>query len=84
MILPTKGISPERSLIAIGSFVLSNIEPPRSPSEVWHSYNQSGPRSYVTYDWFCLAISLLFAMGLVEMSGDLLGRRAADADSAID
>lgn len=84
MILPTKGISPERSLIAIGSFVLANAESPRSPSEIWHSYVRSGPRSYVTYEWFCLAVSLLFAMDLVEMSGDLLERRHASADPTVD
>lgn len=84
MILPTKGISPERSLIAIGSFVLANIDAPRSPSELWHSYNHQTTSGYVAYEWFCLTFSLLYAMDLVEMSGGLLKRRERSANSTVE
>lgn len=74
MILPSKGISRERSLIGIGSFILANIDTPRSSSELWHSYNKDQSSGYISFEWFCLAISLLFSMGLVDVIGGLLGR----------
>ncbi|MGJ9406342.1 ABC-three component system middle component 6 [Nesterenkonia aurantiaca] len=81
MILPTKGIAPERSLIAVGSLVLENLDTARSPSELWHLCNVQEESSYIAYEWFCLAISLLYAMGLVDKSNGLLERSVSGETS---
>ena len=67
VILPTKGITPDRSLIAIGSFVLVSLKSERSVVQLWQEYNEKHSSSYVSYDWFCLATSFLYSLGLVEL-----------------
>ena len=76
MILPTKGISPDRSLVAMGSHVLDELdfEEGRSSVELWHSCNRRPGSAYVGYDWFCLALSLLYSLGLIGLRDGLIRR----------
>ena len=71
MILPTKGISPERSLLGIGAEVLDILKRPMSISEVWTIYKRRtnrGRQNFVSFDWFILALDLLYAIGAVSLS----------------
>ena len=73
MILPTKGISPERSLLGIGAEILDIIKRPMSVSEVWTIYKRRtnrGQRDFVSFDWFILTLDLLYAMGAVSLSSN--------------
>ncbi len=70
MLLPTKGVSPERALLTIGSEILENLRNPKSISALWESFNDSPSRdsgtTRITFDWFALAVSTLYAIKLIE------------------
>jgi hypothetical protein len=73
MILPTKGISPKRSLLGIGAEVLAILKHPMSVSEVWTIYKRRtnrGQREFVSFDWFILTLDLLYAIGAVSLNSN--------------
>ena len=67
MILPTKHLPEERSLIGIGGEVLGLLNEKKTVSALWnefkHSYLERG--ATVTFDWFVLALDLLFMMNVI-------------------
>lgn len=81
MILPTKHLSGRRALIGLGAQVLSLLKAPKTFSRLWDEFkikerdsdrgagessrNLRAPS--VTYDWFVLALDLLFAFGIIEL-----------------
>lgn len=69
MILPTKGITPDRSLLGIGCDLLDLISEPVGVSTLWVRYTKYRKRrcfdAPVTFDWFALALDLLFILGAV-------------------
>ncbi|NUL18074.1 hypothetical protein HUN27_14590 [Agrobacterium tumefaciens] len=69
MILPTKFLPAERSLISVGGEILSVLrEGPRSVSELWERFRSDSKRKYpLSYDWFVLALTLLYALDSVEL-----------------
>lgn len=76
MILPGKHIPVHRSLSGIGANILRELDAPQSVSETWarvRDYNgkKTGP---ITFDWFVLTISWLFAISAVEYKDGLLVR----------
>ncbi|GMV42241.1 MAG: hypothetical protein AMXMBFR64_39570 [Myxococcales bacterium] len=75
MILPTKGIAPDQALLAIGAKLLGHIDEPKTVSRLWADFGsaQAGS-SGVSFDWFVLALDLLFLLGLVELVGGRLHR----------
>jgi hypothetical protein len=75
MILPTKFLPAERSLIFIGGEALREIKDgPRTVSEVWEGVRASKRASgiLIGFDWFTLALTLLFVTGMVEIRDGLL------------
>ena len=71
MILPSKTITPERSLIAIGSLVLELLrKSPLTVTSVWtefhtdESFPQPNPTSF---EWFVLSLDMLYALGAIEL-----------------
>ena len=64
MILPTKHIRPERALLTIGAEVLGCLREPMTVSRVWDELRnrrgETSEPSAITYDWFILALDLLF------------------------
>ncbi|MEG3634254.1 ABC-three component system middle component 6 [Micromonospora palythoicola] len=84
MITPTKGIAPQRSLLAVGAQVLSVLEgQPLSVSQTWSRLRRwrasNGHLSPVPFWWYVLSLDVLFSLGLVEFDGELLVRRNARA-----
>lgn len=79
MLLPTKGVSSDRALITIGSDLLEELRDPMSVSALWERFNvrerSTSRGSRVTFDWFTLALSALYAMNLIDTSSDGLVRR---------
>jgi len=73
MLLPTKGISPQRALLTVGAGLLSLLDSPTTVSGLWERYSQSirsSDRSAkVTFDWFAMALSMLFAIQAVAWTG---------------
>ena len=70
MILPTKHLRPERSLLAISGEVVSILDEAKTVSRVWEEFSKSRSRAShrapVSYDWFVLSLDLLFILGVVE------------------
>ena len=74
MILPSKHLSERRALISVGSLILAELESPRSVSELWEKVragrNDDDDRSAISFDWFTLAVTFLFAIQAVELQED--------------
>jgi hypothetical protein len=80
MILPTKRLSIESSLLGLGADVLRVLSEPKSVSRVWEelkdirqSVNDRGER--ITFEWFVLALDLLFLAEVISLDGGILSRR---------
>ncbi|WP_156371385.1 ABC-three component system middle component 6 [Nocardia arizonensis] len=80
MLLPTKGIAPERALITVGSELLEELREPLSVSMLWERYTarqgMSKNSGRITFDWFSLALASLYAMGMIDAADDGRLRRA--------
>ena len=78
MLLPTKGIDPQRALLTIGASLISLLESPVTVSGLWERFSkyssEAGGDSKITFDWFTLALSMLFAIDAVSWnrSGQLV------------
>ncbi|WP_348529735.1 ABC-three component system middle component 6 [Pseudomonas sp. Ost2] len=80
MILPSKHLSHERALLTVGAHVLTYLARPRTVSALWEELNRfderltAVPPRRITYDWFLLALDLLFSLGTIELDGGLVAR----------
>ncbi len=81
MILPTKYISHDRALIGIGGEILKNLEEPRTVSTLWECVRNEQIKTRkeipITFDWFILALNLLYAVSAVEYRNGVLHRKVA-------
>jgi len=81
MILPSKKLRPENSLIYVGGEVLRILGEPKTVSRVWQelkqqqSHNHSPKPLKFTYGWFVLSLDLLFTMGALELHEGRLYKR---------
>lgn len=75
MILPTKHIKPEMSLIAGGAVVLSHLSASLTVSALWEEVRQEDVFS--SFERFILALDLLFIVGAVDHSDGQLRRLRA-------
>lgn len=80
MILPTKGISADRALLTVGAQIIRELDEPSTVSGIWHlvrvSRGQQENSTPLTFDWFVLALDLLFAMGAIRTGPANTLRRA--------
>ena len=74
MILPSKHISQEKALLTVGAELLRHLDRPKTVSALWEDMRHSVP---VSYDWFVLALDLLYAINAIEILDGLLMRRVA-------
>lgn len=74
MILPGKHLKPDRALIGIGGEILNIIEDGYTVSELWeHVKARRSPLSTpLSYDWFILSLSFLFAIGAINYEQGLV------------
>lgn len=81
MILPTKHIRPDRALLAVGGDLLASMREPITVSRLWDDVRSkrgnSGEPAPINYDWFVLALDLLFMVGAVELDRGLLRKLAS-------
>ena len=70
MILPTKGLAVDRALTSVGGDILRRLDRPKTVSRMWEevSDRQSTLLKAVSYDWFLLALDLLYLWGAIEFS----------------
>lgn len=81
MILPTKHIPQDRALLTVGSHILRQLDSKKTVSALWEEISvndikQNGNPSF-SYDWFILALDLLYAIDAIEIHEGLLSRRAS-------
>ncbi|GAB7442533.1 hypothetical protein OUHCRE11_17050 [Enterobacter asburiae] len=80
MILPSKHLQQDRALLTVGAHVLTFLVLPKTVSALWEELNRHDvsvaamPRK-ITYDWFLLALDLLYAIGTIELKSGLVTRR---------
>jgi ABC-three component (ABC-3C) system Middle Component 6 len=72
MILPTKHISPERSLLGLGATVLQELDKPQTITRLWERLRPSANTG--SFERFILALDLLYALGTIEIDQGLLRR----------
>ncbi len=75
MILPSKHLSERRALLTVGSEILDLLDRPRTVSSVWEALRggkAEAKRRRLSYDWFVLALDLLFLVGAVALHDGLL------------
>ncbi len=82
MILPSKHLPHDRALLTVGAHVLTFLAHPKTVSALWEELNShdaglAAPSRRITYDWFLLALDLLYALGAIELESGLVARRAA-------
>ncbi len=70
MILPTKHISQQQSLLGVGAMLLSLLDQPMTVSNVWDTAKMDPHVG--TYSRMVLALDLLFMLELVEFDQGLL------------
>lgn len=80
MILPTKHIRPDRSLLGVGSQVLEMLDRPKTMSRLWDEFRKtrsgSGRDTPITYRWFVLSVDLLYMIRAVHYKRGLIARSA--------
>jgi hypothetical protein len=76
MILPTKGLAADRALLSVGAEILRRLERPKTISRLWEQIRQrqSSLLEAVAYDWFLLALNLLYMWGAVDIEEGRLRR----------
>ena len=79
MILPTKGVTASKALITVGGDILEILDDSSlSMSGLWLQLSERRRPSAMTrisYDWFVLALDLLYALDTVELTDHGLVRR---------
>lgn len=82
MILPTKGLRPDRALLTVGAEILAHLVEPKTITRLWRDMQMREDRSYqLTFDWFVLAVDLLFVVGAVTLEDGRI-RKVAQATEA--
>lgn len=83
MILPGKHLRQDRALLTIGAEILSHLDEPRTVSELWERVRQvretESASAPLSFDWFILALNLLYAIYALKLSGGVIVAARADA-----
>lgn len=82
MILPSKHLSQDRALLTVGAHILTFLAHPKTVSALWEQLNRHDvglavASRRISYDWFLLALDLLFSLGVIELESGLVARRTA-------
>lgn len=72
LILPTKHVSTNYSLLGVGAKILEQLYQPRTVSSLWSAVATMPEVS--TFERFVLTLDLLYAIGAIEMETGLLRR----------
>ena len=76
MILPAKHLPPERSLSGIGAAIIAQLDTPQSVSETWIRVSRAYGSRALSFDWFVLALSWLYAVSAIDYVDGMLSRRS--------
>lgn len=73
MILPTKGIHPSKALLTVGGLIIDELDEAKTVSRVWTTIRAryaDDPHGGITFDWFVLAVTLVYSLGKLEQGSD--------------
>jgi hypothetical protein len=83
VILPTKRLSEDRSLLGVGADLLRLLDQPKTVSRLWEEMQKrrqvGAGVSKLPYDWFILSLDLLYAIGAVELRSGRISRRESES-----
>lgn len=74
MIMPTKHIPAEQSLLGAGAVVFSELSQPRTVTALWEAVRESG--SVGTFERFVLAVTMLYTLRMVRFEAGVIIRGA--------
>lgn len=67
MILPTKHLSTDRSLINLSAEISNMFDNEVALSNLWEKFQKSRQnKPQVSFEWFALSLDLLFIMGRID------------------
>lgn len=70
MILPTKHIKQDRSLIGVGAEILLLLDNSKTISSLWNRFQKRiesiEGTGEISFDWFILSLDLLYALGTID------------------
>jgi hypothetical protein len=72
MILPTKRLTENRALLVIGGEILQSLKEPKTISRLWAELNRHKSGSPLAFDWFVLALDLLYTLKSIELNHGLI------------
>lgn len=72
MIMPTKHIPAEQSLLGAGAVVFSELSQPRTVTALWEAVR--GSESVGTFERFVLGVTMLYALRVVRYDSGVLAR----------
>ena len=80
MILPSRYLPQDRALLTIGAEILQRLDRPKTISGLWEELSHSDPMQpnspqRLSYDWFVLALDLLFTIDSITLTGGLITRQ---------
>jgi hypothetical protein len=73
MILPSKHLGLDRSLIGTGSVVLGFLSEPRNVSTLWYKAKENP--GIKTFESFSLTLDFLFAIGAITFNNGYIEKR---------
>lgn len=76
MILPTKHISLQTSLLGAGAAILRQLNSPHTATALWEQVRKSP--EITVYGRFILALDFLFTIGAINLSNGLITRAQYD------
>ena len=78
MILPAKHLRHDRALLGIGAELLAQLSEPHTVSELWERtrFARSEKAAPITFDWFILAMSFLYAIAAIDYTDGVVAAKA--------
>jgi hypothetical protein len=80
MILPGKHLRQDRALLSVGAEILVHLDEPRTVSELWERVregrNAAAALAPLSFDWFILALNLLYAICALDFADGIVSIRS--------
>lgn len=73
MILPSRSVREEQSLLGIGAVALGHLERPQTVTGLWEKMRDGN--AALTYGRFVLALDMLYILGAVGLSRDMVMKK---------
>jgi hypothetical protein len=72
MILPSKHVSQDRSLLGIGALLLEGLDRPQTVTSLWERVREEG--AVGTFERFVLGLDMLYIIGALSLKNGLIER----------